>query len=113
MTTSQISYIIDKLQKTLATHPPAMSTSYVKGLNSYSLSDMSPSISSFEYDASHIISYDSQPFTFLNPASYMSFMIIDDTYMPLLGIGYISPSKISFSNVYYIPNLTLSIVSVS
>lgn len=113
MTTSQISYIIEKLQKTLATQSSAMSTSYVKGLNSYSLSDMSPSISIFEYDASHIISYDGQSFIFFNPASYMSFMIIDDTYTPLLGIGYISPAKISFSNVYYIPNLTLSIVSVS
>lgn len=42
-TTSQIFDIVDQLQKTLATHPHAVYVSFIKGLNSSSLSNMYPS----------------------------------------------------------------------
>lgn len=40
-------------------------------------------------------------------------MTVDGTHMPLVGIGFVSAPNLSFSDVYYIPNLTLSIASVS
>ncbi|KAK2455371.1 hypothetical protein QL285_002829 [Trifolium repens] len=43
----------------------------------------------------------------------MSVMTADGTPMPLAGIGSVSTSNLSLSDVYYIPNLTLSLASVS
>ena len=49
----------------------------------------------------------------LRLASHISFMIVDDTLVPLADTRSISTSHVSLPNVYYIPNLTSSLVSVS
>jgi transposase InsO family protein len=112
-TTSQISDIAEQLQKILATQSHAMSASSVKGLNSSNMSGMSPSIWILDSGASHHMSYDNNSFVSLKPASSMSVMTADDTPMPLAGIGSVRTPNMSFSDVYYIPSLTLSLASVS
>lgn len=49
----------------------------------------------------------------LHPISFVSIMTADGTPMPLAGIGSVSAPNLSISDVYYIPNVTLSPVSVS
>jgi hypothetical protein len=112
-TTSQISDIAEQLQKILATQSHAMSASSVKGLNSSNMSGMSPSIWILDSGASHHMSYDNNSFVSLKPASSMSVMTADGTPMPLAGIGSVRTPNMSFSDVYYIPSLTLSLASVS
>lgn len=59
------------------------------------------------------MSYDDKSFVSMNPVSSMSVMTADGTPMPLAGIGSVSTSNLSLSNVYHIPKLTLSLASVS
>lgn len=59
------------------------------------------------------MSYDSKSFISLNTTPSISVMTVDGTHMPLADIGSISTPNLSFSYVYYIPNLTLSLASVS
>lgn len=63
--------------------------------------------------ASHHMSYDFKSFVSLNIAPSMSVMTADGTHMPLAGIGFVSTPNLSFYDVYYIPNLTLSLASVN
>lgn len=113
LTTSQICDIAEQLQKLLATQSRVIYASYIKGLNSSCLSSISLSIWIIDSKASHYISYDAKSFVSLNTTSYMSVMTIDDTHMPLEGIGSISTPNLSFYDVYYISNLTLGLVDVS
>jgi len=90
-----------------------MSASFAKGLNSSSVSGNSRSIWILDLGASHHMSYDDKSFVYMNPVSSMSVMTADGTPMPLAGIGSVSTSKLSLSNVYHIPKLTLSLAYVS
>lgn len=71
-------------------HSCAMSTSSIKGSNSYSLLGISQSIWILDSRASHHISYEDTPFLFLNSTLFMSVMTVDGSFMPLVDIGYVS-----------------------
>jgi len=77
------------------------------------MSSMSPPIWILDYGASHHISYDDKSFVSLSYALSLSIRTADGTPMPLASIGSISTPNLSFFDVYYIPNLTLSLASVS
>ncbi|CAJ2637857.1 unnamed protein product [Trifolium pratense] len=112
-TTSPVFDLAEKFQNFLAAQPHATSVSYVKGLTPSNLSGISSSIWIFDSGASHHMSYDRKSFLSLNPTSSMSVMTADGTPMSLAGIGSVSTSNLSLSDVYYIPNLTMSLVSIS
>lgn len=59
------------------------------------------------------MSYDAKSFMSLNTAPSMSVMTADGTHMPLAVSGYVYTPNLSFFDVYYISNLTLSLVFVS
>lgn len=112
-TTSQIFDIAEQLQKLLATQSRAMSASFIKGLKSFYLSGIYPSMWILDSGASHRMSYDAKSFVSLNTAPSMSVMTADGTHMPLAGISFVSTPNLSFYDVYYIPNITLSLASVN
>jgi hypothetical protein len=112
-TTSRVVDLAAKFQNFLATQPHATSVSSIKGLTPSNLSGISSSVWIFDSGASHHMSYDRKSFLSLNSTSSMSVMTADGTPMPLAGIGSVSTSNLSLSDVYYIPNLTMSLVSVS
>jgi len=95
----------------LVTHPHAVSS--IKGSTPSDLLGISSSIWILDSGASNHMSYDRKSFLSLNPTSSISTLTVDGTPMSLEGIGSVSTSKLSLSNVYYIPNLTLNLVSVS
>jgi hypothetical protein len=111
-TTSRVFDLAEQFQKFLATQPHATSVSSIKGLTPSNCSGIS-SIWILDSGASHHMSYDRKSFLSLNPTSSMSIMTADGTPMPLAGIGSVCTSNLSLSDVYYIPNLTLSLASVS
>lgn len=90
-----------------------MTASSIKGLNSSYLSGISPSIWILDSGASHHMSYDAKPFVSLNTTPSMSVMTADGTHMSLAYIGSVSTLNLSFFDVYYIHNLTLSLASFS
>src|ERR1051325_1140183 len=59
------------------------------------------------------MSYDHKSFASLNLASFMSILTANGTLMPVSSVGSVSTTKLSLSDVYYIPNLTLSLASIS
>lgn len=74
-------------------HSCAMSTSSVKGSNSYKLLGISQSIWILDSRASHHMSYEDTPFLFLNSTLFMSVMTVDGSFMPLANIGYVSTTN--------------------
>jgi len=96
----------------LLIHMPRLSY-LIKVSTPSDLSGISSSIWILDSGASNHMSYDRNSFLSLNPTSSLSVLTADGTPMPLGGIGSVSTSKLSLSNVYYIPNLTLSLVSIS
>jgi hypothetical protein len=62
--------------------------------------------------ASHHMSPDSLSFTFMFPSPSIPIIIVDDTPMPLAGVGFIVTSHLSFPNVYLIPKLRLNLAFV-
>lgn len=89
-----------------------MSASSFKGLPSPSSSGIPSPFWIFDSGAAHYMTYDYNSFVSLNPASSMPVVTADGTPLPLAGTGSVSTSNLSFSDVYYIPNLTLSLASV-
>jgi len=83
------------------------------GLPSSSLSSISSQIWILDSRAFYHMSSHYKYFVSLLLSSFVSIMTTDGTFMPLVGIGSISTFQLSISNVYYIPNLTLSLVSTS
>lgn len=71
---------------------------------------MSPFIWIIDYGASHHIPYDDKLFMYLNHVLSMSIMTNDDTHMTLAYIASISKTNMSFFYIYYIHNITLSLV---
>ena len=86
-----------------------MSASSIKGLNYSCLSGIFPSMWILDSEASYHMLYVAISFMSLNTSPYISVMTIDGTHMPLAGIGSVSTPNLSFSDVYCIPNLTLSL----
>ena len=62
--------------------------------------------------ASHHMSPHSKSFVSLFPTSSIPVMTVDGTPMPLSGVGSVVSPHISLPNVYYIPKLSLNLVSV-
>ena len=90
-----------------------MSAQSNRGLPYSGLSGISSPIWILDSGASHHMSSDFKSFVSLHSASSVSVMTADGTHMPLAGTGSVSTSHLSISDVYYIPNLTLNLVSVS
>lgn len=59
------------------------------------------------------MSYDPKSFAYLNLASSMFVLTVDDTHMSVAGVGSVHTTNLSLCDVYYIPNLTLILDSVS
>jgi len=74
------------------------------------------SMSCFEWvldsGASHHRSLDSSSFTFVSPSPSIPVMTVDDTLMPLAGVGSIITPRLSFPNVYLILKLKLNLAFV-
>jgi hypothetical protein len=62
--------------------------------------------------ASHHRSLDSSSFTFVSPSPSIPVMTVDDTLMPLAGVGSIITPRLSFPNVYLILKLKLNLAFV-
>ena len=58
------------------------------------------------------MSLDSSSFTFLSPSPSIPVMTVDDTSMPLEGVGFIVTPHLSLPNVYLILKLRLNLASV-
>jgi hypothetical protein len=65
-----------------------------------------------DFGGPHHMSQNSSSFVFVTPLSSIHVMTIDDTSMPLVGIGNVITPHLSLPSVYLIPNLTLNLVSV-
>ena len=74
---------------------------------------MSSSIWILDSSSSHHMSPDSSCFTSMSHSSFVPVMTIDDTPVPLAGVGSNVTPNFSFSNVYHILNLTLNLASVA
>ena len=109
---TSIATLIEQFQKFIASQPHAMSASSHIGLPSSSTPGISSSIWVLDSGASHHMSPNSNSFLSIKSAPSVSVMTVDGTPMPLAGIGSICTPKMSFSDVYHIPNLTLNLVSV-
>ncbi|CAL2250163.1 unnamed protein product [Prunus armeniaca] len=106
----------DSLQKLCSTHQPnALSMiSHSLGLPSSSSSGISPSTWIFDSGATHHMTSDLSLFTSLSSLSTsISVLTANGTSMSLAGIGSITTSSICLSDVYYIPQLTLNLISIS
>ena len=88
-----------------------MSTS--SGLPTTSSLSMSYSIWILDSIASHHMSLNSLSFISLSPISFMFIMIVDDTFLPLTGIGFVIIPHLFIPHVYHISNLTWNLVFVS
>ena len=109
---TSIASLTEQFKKFLASQPHAMSAPSYIGLSSSSTPGISSSIWVLDSEASHHMSPHSNSFLSIKSAPSVSVMTTDGTPMPLAGIGSICTPKISFSDVYHIPNLTLNLVSV-
>jgi len=58
---------------------------------------------------SHYMSPYSSSFTFVSPSPSILVMTVDDTPMPLAGVGFVVSPHLSFPNVYLIPKLRLNL----
>ena len=89
-----------------------MSASFSIGQLLDSSSGMSHSKWVLDSGASHHMSPDSLSFTSVSLSPSIPIMTVDDTLMPLAGVGFIITPHLSLSNVYLIPNLKLNLASV-
>jgi len=62
--------------------------------------------------ASRHMSSDSSSFISVSPLSSIPVMTVDDTLMPLAGVGSIVTPHLSLPNIYLIPKLKLNLASV-
>ena len=105
--------MLEQFQKFLAAQPHAMSVSSPIGLSSSCSSGTSPILWVLDYGASHHMSPDLSSFVSLSHYSSVSVLTADGTPMPLAGCGSIVTPCLSLPDVYYIPKLTINLVSVS
>lgn len=70
---------------------------------------MSLSICIIDSRPSYHMSYNDKSVVSLNHVPYVSFMIDDDTLIPLANIGFVTTTNMSLFDVYYIPSLTSSL----
>lgn len=105
--------MFEQFQQFLASQPHAMSASSHKGLSSSGTSGIHSSLWVLDSGASHHMSPHSKSFVSLSPNSSLSIITADGTPMPLVGVGSVVTPHVSISDVYYIPTLTLNLVSVS
>ena len=89
-----------------------MSASSSIGQLTHNSSGMSYSIWILDSGASHHMSPDSSYFTSKSHSSSILVMTVDDTPMPLVGVGSVITPNLSLSIVYHISNLTLNLASV-
>jgi hypothetical protein len=101
-----------QFQKFLPLQPQAMSASSSVGQLSHSSSGMSYFEWVLDSSASHYISLDSSPFTFVSPSPSILVMTADDTLMPSANIGYVVTPHMSLFNVYLIQKLRLNLAFV-
>jgi hypothetical protein len=101
-----------QFQKFLPLQPQAMSASSSVGQLSHSSSGMSYFEWVLDSSASHYISLDSSPFTFVPPSPSILVMIADDTLMPSANIGSVVTSHMSLFNVYLIQKIRLNLAFV-
>jgi hypothetical protein len=84
------------------------------GLILSTLSRIFPSKWILNSGASHHMSFDHKSFLSLNPiSSSIKVKIADGTLVPVAGIGSVSTSNYVLSKVYYVPKITMNVVSVS
>ena len=105
--------MLEQFQKFLAAQPHAMSVSSLIGLSSSCSSGTSPILWVLDSGASHHMSPDLSSFVSLSHYSSVSVLTADGTPMPLAGCGSIVTPCLSLPDVYYIPKLTINLVSVS
>jgi hypothetical protein len=89
-----------------------MSASSSIGQLPHSSSGMSHSEWVLDSGVSHHISSDSSSFTFVSPLSSIPVMTVDDTFIPLAGVGSVVTPHLSLLNVYLIPKLKLNLAFV-
>ncbi|XP_075489501.1 uncharacterized protein LOC142528343 [Primulina tabacum] len=106
-------YLFEQFQQFLASQPHAMSASSHIGLSSSGTSGISSSIWVLDYGTSHHMSPDLSSFASLSHNSSIEIVTADDTPIPLVGVGSLVTCCLSLPDVYYIPTLTLNLVSVS
>jgi hypothetical protein len=90
-----------------------MSVSSSVGQLPHSSSGMSHSKWVLDSGASYHMSPDSSNFTSVSPSSSIPIITVDDTPIPLAGVGSIVTPHLSLLNVYFIPNLKLNLAHVS
>jgi hypothetical protein len=78
----------------------------------HSSSGMSHSEWVLDFSASYHMSPDSSSFTYMSPLSFILVMTVDDTPMPLAGVGSVVTPHLSLPNVHLIPKLKLNLASV-
>ncbi|GJV72017.1 retrovirus-related pol polyprotein from transposon TNT 1-94 [Tanacetum coccineum] len=98
--------MIEQLKKFFAFEPHAMSTSLNKGFTSFSKWIL-------DSGATNHMSYLLSQFISLNLNSSKSIVAANGDSMSLAGIGSADTYSVALSNVYYIPNLTMNLASVS
>lgn len=111
-----VSLTAEQFQKLCSTHQPnALSMiSHSSCLPSSSSSGISPSTWVFDSGATHHMTSDLSLFTSLSSLSTsISVLTVNGTSMSLAGIGSITTSGLCLSDVYYIPQLTLNLISIS
>lgn len=89
-----------------------MPVSFVNGLTPSKLLVIFSSMLIFNSGASHHKLYDHKYFTSLNIALPMSVLSGDGTHTLVAGVEFISTTNLYLTDVYYIPNLTLSLISI-
>lgn len=106
--------LAEQMQKLLSTHlPNALSVSSI-GLSSSAPSGISPSIWVFDSGATHHMTNDISLFSSISASSFpASALTANGTPMSLAGIGSIVSPRLSLSDVYCIPQLTLNLISIS
>ncbi|GJR09126.1 retrovirus-related pol polyprotein from transposon TNT 1-94 [Tanacetum coccineum] len=98
--------MLEQLKKFLAFEPYAMSTSSKNGFASFSKWIL-------DSGATHHMSYLLSQFISMNLNSSKSILAANGDSMPLVGIGSVDTHFVALSDVYYIPNLTMNLASVS
>ncbi|GJY64055.1 gag-pol polyprotein [Tanacetum coccineum] len=98
--------MVDLLKNFLAIKPHAMSTLSNKSLASFFKCIL-------DSGATHHMSHLLASFISLNLNSSKSIVAANGDFMPLAGIGSFDTPSIALSDVYYIPNLTMNLASIS
>ncbi|GKF08644.1 hypothetical protein Tco_0042868, partial [Tanacetum coccineum] len=98
--------MINQLKKFFVFEPHAMSTALNKCFKSFSKWLL-------DSGATHHMSYLLSQFISLNLNSSKSIVAVNGDSMPLAGIGSVDTPNVALSDVYYIPNLTMNLASVS